>query len=245
MENKNIILLKKRSRQTFAEQCTTYEDFVRFDVTSCNRDNTVVQDLSPLYIGPVVSSDGIVATTFENLWQYGKVYPRIYDANKKIVAGIDAEGNPTPNFWDWRRRFYETKHVKGDRHPAFPASVRHRDCRYTVYFEKDENGVQQLKKLGYVESRKKIYIPEYAKLVVGTNTFKRLKKMVEEGTKLALCDFDAWNYYGPNLDQNVTIKDVVNNPAYKVGHGYVLKMLLQGDIEVIDGKVIDHIGVLS
>ena len=245
MENRNIVLLKKRCKQTFAEQCAAYLDFVRFDVTSCNRDPAVVRDLSPLYIGPVVSSDGIVATTFENLWQYGKVYPRIYDADGRIVAGVDAAGDPTPAFWDWRRRFYETKQEKGDRHPAFPSSVRHRDCRYMVFFEKDENGVPQLKKLNYVESRKKIYIPEYAKLVVGTDTFKRLQDMVAAGTKLALCDFDAWNYYGSNLDQDVTIKDVVNNPAYKVGHGYVLKMLLEGDIEVIDGEVVDHVGVLQ
>jgi hypothetical protein len=69
--------------------------------------------------------------------------------------------------------------------------------------------------------------------------------MYNEGKKIALVDFDAWNYYGPELDQEITIKEVVNNPLFKVGHGYVIKMLLQGDIEVIDGKVIDHIGVFE
>ena len=110
-----------------------------------------------------------------------------------------------------------------------------------VYFDKDKN----LEKLDYVSSRKKVYIPEYAKLIVNTDSFKYLKELYESGKKLALCDFDAWNYYGPNLDQDTTIKDVVNNPAYKVGHGYVIKMLLQGDIEVVNGEVIDHIGVLD
>ena len=59
MENKNIILLRKRCRTTYAEQCATYEDYVRIDVTSCNRDPKVVADLSPLYIGPVTASDGV------------------------------------------------------------------------------------------------------------------------------------------------------------------------------------------
>jgi hypothetical protein len=67
----------------------------------------------------------------------------------------------------------------------------------------------------------------------------------ENGEKIALCDFDAWNYYGPNLDQDTTIVEVVNNPNFKVGHGYIIKMLLQGDIEVKDDKVIDHVGVLK
>lgn len=240
MEDKNIIMLKKRSK-AYIEQCATYEDYIRIDVTSCNKNPKFVSEMSPLFIGPCVSSDGLVAQTFEDLWQYGKVYPKIYDENKKIVAGIDENGNPTPEFYEWRKRFYALKKDKGDRHPAFPSSIRHRDCKYMVYF--DENG--NLEKLDYVTSRKKVYIPEYAKLVVNTDSFKELKKQYESGAKIALCDFDAWNYYGPNLDQDVTIIDVVNNPQFKVGHGYVIKMLLQGDIEVKDGVVIDNIGVLK
>ncbi len=241
MEDKNIIMLKKRCSQTFKEQCATYEDFIRIDVTSCNKDKKFVSEISPLYIGPVVSSDGLLAKTFENLWQYGKVYPKIYDANRKIVLGVDEDDNPTPEFYEWRKRFYQLNRKKGDRHPALPSSIRHRDCKYMVYFNENK----ELEKLDYVTSRKKIYIPEYAKLIVNTDSFKEIKKLYEKGEKIALCDFDAWNYYGPNLDQDTTIVDVVNNPSYKVGHGYVIKMLLQGDIEVKDGIVIDHVGVLK
>lgn len=240
MEDKNIIMLKKRCKFTFKEQCDTYEDYLRIDVTSCNKDKKLVSELSPFFIGPVVSSDGLVALTFEDLWQYGKVYPRIYDENKKIVPGIDEFQNPTEEFYKWRKRFYEMKKVKGDRHPALPSAIRHKDCKYMVYFDKDGN----LEKLDYVTSRKKIYIPEYAKLIVNTDSFKEIKRLYQSGKKIALCDFDAWNYYGKYLDQDTTIVDIVNNPQFKVGHGYVIKMLLQGDIEVIDGVVIDHVGVL-
>ena len=31
----------------------------------------------------------------------------------------------------------------------------------------------------------------------------------------------------------------------KVGHGCVIKALLQGDIEVVNGNVIDHAGILK
>jgi hypothetical protein len=30
-----------------------------------------------------------------------------------------------------------------------------------------------------------------------------------------------------------------------VGHAFVVKALLQGDIEVVDDKVIDHIGMIA
>ena len=42
-----------------------------------------------------------------------------------------------------------------------------------------------------------------------------------------------------------TIKDVINFTGLIAGHGVVLKLLLQGDIEVVDGKVIDHAGILA
>ena len=41
------------------------------------------------------------------------------------------------------------------------------------------------------------------------------------------------------------MKDVLNCNFMLAGHGFVLKALLQGDLEVVDGKVIDNIGVLE
>ena len=37
----------------------------------------------------------------------------------------------------------------------------------------------------------------------------------------------------------------VFNTYKKAGHGFVLKMLLEGDIEVKNGAVVDNIGVLK
>ena len=71
MEDKRVIMLKKRSK-SFKEQCESYEDFIRIDVTSCSRNEKMVKDLSPFYIGPVVSSDGIIASTFETYDNLGK-----------------------------------------------------------------------------------------------------------------------------------------------------------------------------
>ena len=240
MENKNIVLFKKRCRTTYEEQCASYNEYRRFDVTSAGHDEQMREDFSPFYLGPVTASDGLVANNFEAFWQYGKVYPLVYDAHKVPVPGVDEKGDPTPAFWDWRRRFYTTADPKSARHPEFPKPIRHKDCLYMVYFEDG-----RLQKLDYVSSRKKVYIPEYAKMVVKTPSFLKLKELVDAGEKIGLADFDCWNYYGKDLDQNVSIKAIVDNPAYKVGHSYVIKMLLQGDIEVVGNEVVDHIGVLK
>ena len=97
-------------------------------------------------------------------------------------------------------------------------------------------------KLNYIDARKIIYIPEYAKLVVNTDTFFFLKEYCANGGNIALLDYDAYNNY--HEDYRMNMIDVYNSYK-KAGHAFVIKMLLEGDIEVINGQVIDHIGVLK
>ena len=44
--------------------------------------------------------------------------------------------------------------------------------------------------------------------------------------------------------QITSLKELINAPFMKVGHGCVIKALLQGDLEVSYGKVIDREGLL-
>jgi len=41
------------------------------------------------------------------------------------------------------------------------------------------------------------------------------------------------------------MKSAVGFAHTPVGHAFVVKALLQGDLEVVDGKVIDHVGMLE
>ena len=65
-----------------------------------------------------------------------------------------------------------------------------------------------------------------------------MKSLVDQGEKIALMDFDGFNYY---CEEAMKIR-------YRA---YVLKCkkekrpILQGDLEVVDGKVIDHVGMLE
>ena len=42
-----------------------------------------------------------------------------------------------------------------------------------------------------------------------------------------------------------TLKDAINCSFMPVGHAFVIKALLDGSIEVVDGEVIDHDGLLE
>ena len=154
------------------------------------------------------------------------------------------------------------------RHACESIGYKHSDTLYFAYFDQEK---KEYVSLDYVESRKKVYFKEYAKLVYKSESFKWLKSLLVSGKKLALVDFDGYNYYStkakkklyqsyldnckksklaPKLTEldylNInSMKDVVNCPFLKAGHGFALKALLQGDVEVTeDGEIIDNVGLL-
>ena len=270
MENKNIVVLRHHpmnvKKDNLFYQYQVDDDlshYIVIDVTSrVIRDHEFMKehpnfekDLSPFYIGPVISSDGVKANIFEIFWQCGKVYPP-----------HDDNGKPNQAFFAWRNKFYALNKVSKElmRHACEDLGYQHSDCRYFAYFNQEK---EEWIPLDYVESRKKVYIPEYAKLVYNTDSFKWLKTLVDKGQKIALLDFDGFNYHSetamkkrykafvnkyPNTKLKEkdflaikSMKDVTNCPFLAVGHAFTLKLLLQGDIEVVAGEVIDKTGVLK
>ena len=242
-------------------------NYIVVDVTSrAKRDKklliehpTFVKDVSPFYAGPIVTSDGLTANVFEHYWQASKVFP----------CHIDDKGNIKPEYWEWRKEWFDKEKVtdkNASRRPHSLLGYKDSDCLFSVFYN---NGLWE--RLSYVEARKKIYIPYYAKHIVKTETYKWLKKLYSEGQKIALVDFDGYNYYYDKAKEKLyngyinkcnkcgvkptksleeymnlkTIKDVFDCGFTSAGHGFIIKMLLEGDIEVIGDQVIDHIGALK
>lgn len=80
-------------------------------------------------------------------------------------------------------------------------------------------------KYGYIDARKNIYAPLYARAVVKTKAYARLKELVDSGKSVYLMDYDAYRHR--NL--NMSLTDVLNFPDKKMGHAFVLMMLLTND----------------
>ena len=238
------------------------KDYVVIDVTSrVLRDKEFMlehphfhQDVSPFYLGPLTSSDGLKCRIFEHFWQASKVFPCHLTC-----------GELNPEFFAWRKKWYDMERVKNKTESRRPHSVlgyKDSDCLFSIYYE---NGEYQ--RLTYVEARKKMYVPEYAKLVVKTEGYKWIKSLYDEGKKIALVDFDGYNYYydvakeklynsyvnkckHPTVSKEEylaldNMKKVIDCGFTPAGHSFIIKMLLEGDIEVVDDKVIDHIHALD
>ncbi|HEY5268336.1 MAG TPA: hypothetical protein VII94_04340 [Candidatus Saccharimonadales bacterium] len=65
-----------------------------------------------------------------------------------------------------------------------------------------------------------------AEAVQKTYAFDKLKKMHEEGHDLYLWDFDGYAHKAAEM----TYEQVINDPDKKMGHAFVIGMLLEGHL---------------
>lgn len=211
----------KGSVESQLDEAAKGVDFVRIDCTSGNPDEVMRNGLSPFFLGPVETYDGLKAERFERAWQCSKVF-----------AGFaDSSGNPLPEWFAWRDRMWADASNADHMAIRFPAGRENANANKTLYSYWKDDG--EFKRLGYIDARKHIYLPVYAKAVVKTEAYRRLCALRDEGKNLLLFDFDGYNRHLPRY--NFSYNDVLHCPILKMGHGFVLAMLLEGVVKV-DGN---------
>lgn len=170
-------------------------------VNTCSNAKTGWQrDLSPFLLGPCELFGGLVSHNMENGWQYTKLYQQHADAN----------GEPTQAWWQWA--------INGFNNPQAVRYPMGRGARPL-------HAWWDCEKLPYIEARKKIYGPLYAEAVQKTEGWKELVDLYENSQHLTLRDYDGHDHAKLGL----TLDQVLNNPRRKMGHSFVLKMLLTQD----------------
>jgi hypothetical protein len=175
------------------------EDALVINTTS--RSTNWSRGLSPFFLGPIDLYGNYKSQNIENAWQYSKVYEYFTNDDKE----------PNESYFKWAEEGWNSK--KAERYPM----GRGVKPLYSYW-----DGV----KMNYIEARKNIYVPLYAKAVKETLSFKKLKSLYESNENIYLIDFDAHNLE-PKTFKYI---DLLNNENLKFGHGYVLSMLLEGEI---------------
>lgn len=204
------VISKKESLES---QVSEPESFITIDCTSRGNSKFFAEGLSPFYLGPIDCYDGLVAKRMENAWQYAKVYNGM----------IDEKGNPNTIYAKFRNKGFELDKAK-----RYPMG---KDLKplYSYWKVRDKYF-----KLNYIQARKLIYIPLYAKAVVKTEAFAKLVEYKNNGYNIALSDFDGYN----NFNYNMNYKQVINNEQKIMGHSFVIAMLLENLIMVKDNEII-------
>ena len=170
-------------------------------INTTSRSNNWSKGLSPFFLGPVDLYGGYTSKNVENAWQFSKVY----------YNHVDANNEPTHVYFKWAKEGWDDSYAH--RYPAGKGAI-------PLYSWWDGD------KLDYIEARKRIYIPLYAEAVKKSEAFKNLKTMHDTGEDLFLQDFDGYNFRALDL----SFEEVINDPRRKMGHAFVLAMLLEGFI---------------
>lgn len=136
-------------------------------------------------------------------WQFCKVYKQ----------HVGEDGNPTDEYWKWAKAGWEDSWAH--RYPMGRGAIP----EYSQWFDE---------KLGYINARKKIYIPVYSTLVQRTEVYK---KLVDIAKQAELDEKDLYIKYFDGYDHkelDMSYDDVINCERRKMGHGFVIAMLLDG-----------------
>lgn len=174
--------------------------FAVINTTSSSK--TWSRGLSPFLLGPVHLWGDYKARNVENAWQYSKVYPE----------HVGALGLPDENWLKW----------------AVEGWNSHTAVRYPM--GKDAKPLYSYfhgKKLNYLEARRDIYLPLYLQALKNSEVLSRLERehFANDGC-ITLFDYDAYDYQ----DLGMTLQDVLNDPTKKMGHAFVLAMLLENKL---------------
>ncbi len=168
--------------------------------TTSRSPNDWSRGLSPFFLGPMPVYGGYVAKVFENLWQYSKVYPQ----------HVKDDGEPDQSYFQWAIKGWLSE--RAVRYPMGKGVIP----AYSLW-----DG----QKLSYVEARKKIYAPLYAKAVEQTPAFQQLKDIYQKQGEIWLWDFDAYDH----LALKMSYQDVIDCNTRKMGHCFILGGLLEGN----------------
>jgi hypothetical protein len=165
-------------------------------------------DLSPFYLGPCNLYGDHKARRMENAWQYTKLYA--------CLARPD--GSPSEDYWRWAKVGWEDSIAR--RYPMGKGA-------------KPQCAIWEGERLGYIDARKRIYAPLYAEAVTRTKGWQHLKEIYENEKVLVLRDYDGYEYD----KKGMTLSQVLNLPSKKMGHAFVLAMLLTGDFALTELKM--------
>lgn len=167
-------------------------------INTTSRSNIWTRGLSPFFLGPVNLYNGYTSKNVENGWQYSKVYTEFADLDQ----------NPTSRYFEWAKAGWNKTYA--DRYPM-GRGIKPLYCWWAG------------EKLEYVEARKQIYIPLYSKAVRNTDAFAKLKEIYKSEKIIWLWDFDAHNL----TPGKFSYYELINNENVKIGHAYVLAMMLE------------------
>ena len=238
------LLMIKVARYIYGKPEPRIDDYT--SIPAISRSRTKWRFLSPFFLK---DKEGHI---FENVYQFSKCYAAVPNMQIKnpitgdIVFSHGSEVHYDKNkilddYYIWRKKGIECSDPI-----RFPVGKNNsHKCLFSLA-NNDDGTVDIDNKLDYVSSRKKIYINNYAKLVMETPEYQELEKLYKNGKNILILDVDgpheeSLEYYKGKygVDDNFIVNNTVevneknvnillNDTKHPFGHGMALAMTLMG-----------------
>jgi len=221
------------------------------------------KDLFPALVADNQGHDEEFDCLMENAYQFSKVFPGVnettetrsrfdrtviwqWPAQVHLTAPPPTADNPNPipmvttNYFQWRKAGMIAK--EPIRYPVGKKNMA--SCAFSLL--QTEDGKVSPIPLNYIEARKQIYLPAYAKSAKAHPEFAKLQQRLLDGENLLIIEVDgpqarSLPYYkekygvGDDFIQNDTIlitprhlEIMLNDSTERFGHGYCLSGSLLG-----------------
>lgn len=160
----------------------------------------------------------------ENVWQFAKLYAVVpktscrknaYD--KTVIWDWPAQVHwdetaqrPTPEYWRWRAEGMACPHPV-----RYPVGYHHRHkCMGLILDDADSDPSAPFPPLlGYIESRRQLYLPMYQRAVIHHPAFVELSERLDKGENLLIIEVD-----GPHQESLAHYQE-----TYGVGDDFIAK----------------------
>ena len=190
------------------------------NVNVCSGSNQIYKELSPMKLGPievnVVNSRNKIkirtAKNLENLWQASKVW--------EDDVYMDT-GMPKKEWFKRRSRYFKDK--KAHRH--IKKSKTNKNKNVSLYSLWVDQKTLEVKKLSYLEARKEVYCPIYKQLASQTKAYKKIDKLLANGTNIQILGYDGYDYE----TEGKTLEECYNDGSRPFGHELVLVSMLRNE----------------
>ena len=203
----DVYVASKNMRGSWADRSHLDNPFI-VDVTSAQaKQGPYRKAFSPMHMGdPYVCEHEGSFPNFEAYWQSLKMIEGQDEAkHKKWWKDIKAPKRRHPSLSGIKK-----SRVVGAKHKRFPGEV-----------------------MNYVESRKKVYVPDYYKMVMNKYEAEHLQLLQQHSSRpIVVYDFDGpRNLKGEPICEKVTVemlRERINDASKPFGHGFVVAAMVAG-----------------
>lgn len=235
-----------------------YENFTTINVLKWK--NNKWKNLSPYCLKTDgneknFNNGGII---FENFYQGSKIFDKVY--NIKVYASKYHINNSKYLWWEYNAQNENYDELLNENDEInYELYTRWRDslwnCNEAIRYPnginrrknvqfgliKKQNGKER--RLNYLDTRKKIYVREYKRLIKQTDEYKELLNKLINGENLLICEVDVpangkHGEYGNDCDENNNcimnidkLKILLNDETEAFGHGLVIAYSLLKDLQ--------------